>query len=94
MEPETKRRSFNEHLEEIMDNFDFDTVHYVMENVRPKIVNVEGFAKELLEVCYNESVEHQQDWNLTSAGFRAEYYYKDDVMRLAYEIDSWTTNVY
>lgn len=90
-----------EHIEEIMNWFDFNRVHRAMDALgwswfytegTPSVKQLRECAEDLLSQTYDKGKSIPGDYGIATGGFHAWYNYEYDQLELKFVVSSWETN--
>lgn len=96
-----KRKTKQELIDEIMDNFRFSKVADAMQALDWKWVGHEDTggvpeehtlrkkARGLLSSCYDFGAKTRREYSISTGGFTAEYDYPSNILALSFNVDSW-----
>jgi len=97
MQNNKERRSFNDHWDDIVNNFNFHKVHQAMTVLEWSWYSTDGVPNhaqlitEAMRLC---SSAYEACLTVSSGGFRAEYNQDADSLRLSFTITEFDTYIF
>ena len=89
------------HIDEIMDELNFDRVQKTLEFLGwewvgteegvPREAELRKQVRSLMEQCHQQSLKYQKDWSTGVGGFNVRYFYEGDFFQVEFRLTHWTT---
>jgi hypothetical protein len=92
--------TLQEHIDNVMDWFDFDRVHSVMTHLNwywastngvPEKAELRAYVRKHMTYVYNQTHSKEGGY-FCSGGFEIEYYREEDCFNVQFILSSWGTN--
>lgn len=90
-----------DHIDEVMDEFDFEEVQQVMEFLDwkwvsaeegvPRVGELRKQVRSLMEQCHQQALKNMADWNVGTGGFTVRYFYEHDYFDVDFSLAQWAT---
>lgn len=91
-----------EHIDNIMDNFDFNKVAKVMKYLKwewaysetgiPEEPELRSSCRKYLSMAYDAGLERKREYTIATGGFVYTYDPEYDELRLVFEVTGWCSN--
>lgn len=91
-----------EHIDDIMDNFDFNKVAKVMKYLKwewassvtgvPEEPELRRSCRQYLSMAYDAGIEYKKGYRISTGGFVYSYHPEFDELRLVFEVTGWCSN--